>query len=218
MGPARSPGWMITLADLLSLLVSFMVLLFAATTVPPQKWRQVVQPIADFVSGQAPRSDQALPETQSAASPDALPYVGVLLNQLIVTQPALFGAAVSRSEHRLILLLPPLPARIYGVNGDIEGSPADPRLPALAELLGRLDNRVDVVVHVTPPAGSEGPYWRQAVLESLRIAAALRREGDNQPIAAVGMVRAGTKGDVPDIEIVIHDTAQAATADTGNGT
>ena len=30
----RSPGWMITFADLMSLLVSFFVLLFATTTVP----------------------------------------------------------------------------------------------------------------------------------------------------------------------------------------
>ena len=43
---------MITLADLLSLLVSFFALLYATTATDPATWNRVVKPISTYLTGQ----------------------------------------------------------------------------------------------------------------------------------------------------------------------
>jgi chemotaxis protein MotB len=203
--PARSPGWMLTLADLLSLLLAFFVLLFAATSVSKHNWQKIAPPLAAYLSGRPPPPTPPSSQTSPVAARDQLTYVGVLLDRLAQADAGMNGVKIVREAHLIRLILP-----------DAPGTAADPqRFAGLAPLLGHLDNQVDVVVHLAPAAGT-ARQWRQAVLEALKIATALRRQGDFQPVTAMSMAATAPGGSVPDTEIIIHDRATAGSADSGH--
>ena len=105
----RSPGWMITFADLMSLLVSFFVLLFATTTVEQSNWERVVQPISEYLTGHRLAGKGAAEVPPPAKARLDLGYAAALLDKLLADQPALKGATVRHEEHRLVLRLPPAP-------------------------------------------------------------------------------------------------------------
>jgi chemotaxis protein MotB len=209
----RSPGWLLTLADLLSLLLAFFVLLFAATSVQQDKWHRLVQPIAAYMTGRGTAGTGAAgpgsTEPPGAPARDSLSYDGVLLRRLLAADTGLSGISLDETPHLIRLTLP--------AGSDLS------RAGALAQLLGRLDNRVDVVVHVAPVAGgAAAASWRDGVLRALQIAAALRRDGDFRPITCISLAGASELAATGDAagtgaaaaEILIHDTAPPAAADT----
>src|SRR3984957_11140573 len=102
---SMAPGWMITFADLLSLLLTFFVLVFATTTVEQKDWRRVVQPISAYLTGRtitAPKVAAPVPAAQAKLD---LTYVSTLLDRLVADVPPLAGSRVSRDEHRVVLTL-----------------------------------------------------------------------------------------------------------------
>jgi hypothetical protein len=173
------------------------------------------------MTGRAPAATPGSSEPPASPARDPLSYDGVLLRRLLAGDAGLSGIAIAETPHLIRLVLPP------------DGDPA--RYGALAQFLGRLDNRVDVVVHVTPAAGgAAAASWRDGVLQALQIAASLRREGDFQPITCMSLAGASelaATGDAANTgaataggpataggamagaaEILIHDTAPPDTA------
>jgi chemotaxis protein MotB len=204
-----SPGWMITFADLLSLLVAFFVLLFAATSVPSAAWQRVMQPVAGYMTGVGIHAIGVAPIT---AAPTVarldLNYVGTLMTKLLAEDPGLAGARMEHQDHALVLHLP----------AGFDGRGA--RLTGLARLLGDVDNRIEIVAHSA--AGRDAPAivdWQRAVVRANAVAADLARLGVTGPLTTTGLV------DVPDggpthLDIVLHDlaadTAPAAAPGTAN--
>jgi chemotaxis protein MotB len=200
---ATAPGWMITFADLLSLLLTFFVLVFATTAVGPKDWQRVVQPISTYLSGRT----IAAPQIAGPAPPPArldLAYVSTLLERLVGAVPALTGAGLERREHDVVLTLPQgrEPADWVG------GTPSP--LADLARLLDGLDNRVEVVVHggtdASPHARPEAD-WRRALGHAQDIAAALNRLGRTRPVAATGSADLPGGPQALRIEIAIGENA-----------
>lgn len=196
-----APGWMITFADLLSLLLAFFVLLFATTTVDLKDWRRVVVPITEYLSGRSVAAPGvALPPGQAPAD-QGTGYVEALLQHLIAASPGLQGATVERHEDALVLTLPPAALAP-------EGHP----LADLARLVEGLDNRVEVLAHAgidrSPNAVPEAD-WQRALGTALALAREIDPAGQGRRIAALGTV------DLPDgpaarrVEVLIYDTAAA---------
>ncbi|HTH97323.1 MAG TPA: flagellar motor protein MotB [Stellaceae bacterium] len=103
-GRPVSAGWMVTFADLLALLVSFFVLLFATTTVDPETWSRVVQSMRPYVGGTVLHPQGRPPAETAAPSPGRdLNYPEVLLRQLQDTHPGLVNMGIDRREHALVL-------------------------------------------------------------------------------------------------------------------
>jgi chemotaxis protein MotB len=205
MAPARSmaPGWMITFADLLSLLLTFFVLVFATSTIEQKDWQRVVQPIATYLTGRTITAPNVATPDQAEARLD-LAYLATLLERLVADVPALAGAQVVREEHALRLTLPSGRSWI--------GGPAQP-LADLARLLAGLDNRIEITLHVgIDPSPHADPLmdWRRALHGASAIAAELARLGAANPFDASAAVDLPGGPGAERIEIEIDDVAAEA--------
>jgi chemotaxis protein MotB len=196
----RQPGWMITFADLMSLLVSFFVLLFATTTVERHDWERVVLPISEYLTGHRLEGKGAAEVPAPGRARLDLNYAGALLDKLVADQPALAGTEVRREEHRLVMRLPAQPIAHWA---DTEKPP----LADLARLLANLENKVGVTAHrATNPAPGADPThdWVVALGAANSIAGALVHLGYPRPLPLSAMIDLGN-GDQTRIDVVIED-------------
>jgi chemotaxis protein MotB len=212
-GRTASAGWMVTFADLLALLVSFFVLLFATTTVEPDAWRRVVQPMRPYLAGTVLHPQDKAPVV--SATPPAghdLNYLEVLLRQLHGKDPILNGMGIDRREHALVLHMPAGLLRA-GLPGTAD----------LGRLLGALDNRLEIVAH--GPAGSAALAgaaapdtalpWRRVLLRAQTVADMLAGEGVTQDMTVTGLVDLPAASPMR-IDLVVHDRRTDATKGDGH--
>ena len=200
----RSPGWMITFADLMSLLVSFFVLLFATTTVERRDWERVVLPISEYLTGHRLEGKGAAEVPAPGRARIDLNYAAALLDKLLADQPMLAGSELRHEEHRLVLRLPAQPIAHWT---DTEKPP----LADLARLLTNLENRISIAAHrgTNPAPGAEATHdWVAALGAAGSVAAALRHLGYPRPLPVAAMIDLGDGGQTR-IEVVIDDQAAA---------
>lgn len=196
----RSPGWMITFADLMSLLVSFFVLLFATTTVERHDWERVVLPISEYLTGHRLEGKGAAEVPAPGQARIDLGYAAALLDKLVADQPMLAGTEVKREEHRLVLRLPAQPIA-HWTDSD------KPPLADLARLLTNLENKVGVTAHrgTNPAPGAEPTHdWVVALAAANTVAAALQHLGYPRPLPQSAMIDGGDGGQTR-IDVVIED-------------
>jgi chemotaxis protein MotB len=201
--PPAAPGWMITFADLLSLLLAFFVLMFATTAVEQKDWQRVVLPISTYLTGHTIAAPEASIAPPAGKARIDLDYVAALLGRLATDSPKLVGATVEREEHAVVFRLP--------VGMVWQGGEPAP-LGDLARLLANLDNRIEIRVHgVADPAPHADPLadWRRVLTRAMAVTAELARLGDGPPAASGAVDLVGAASD-EQIVILIHDTAGEA--------
>ncbi|HLZ67200.1 MAG TPA: flagellar motor protein MotB [Aliidongia sp.] len=201
----RSPGWMITFADLMSLLVSFFVLLFATTTVERHDWERVVLPISEYLTGHRLEGKGAAEVPAPGRARIDLNYAAALVDKLVADQPALAGTEVRREDHRLVLRLPAQPIAHWA---DTDKAP----LADLARLLTNLENRVSIAAHrgANPAPGAEATHdWIMALGAADSVAETLRHLGYPHPLPRAAMIDLGDGGQTR-IDVVIEDQAAVA--------
>lgn len=198
-----APGWMITFADLLSLLLTFFVLVFATSSIEQKDWQRVVQPITTYLTGRTITAPHVAAPGEAQARLD-LAYLSTLLDRLVADVPTLAGAQVAREEHALRLTLPSGRPWIGGTA---------PPLADLARLLAGLDNRIEVSLHVgADPSPHADPVadWRRALQGASALAGELTRLGAARPFDASAAVDLAGGPGVERIEIEIDDVAAEA--------
>jgi len=203
----RSPGWMITFADLMSLLVSFFVLLFATTTVEKHDWERVVLPISEYLTGHRLEGKGAAEVPVPGRARLNLNYAGALIDKLVADQPALAGTEITREEHRLVLRLPAQPIAHWA---DTEKPP----LADLARLLTNLENKVEVTAHrgANPAPGADPTHdWVVALGAANSIAGALQHLGYPRPLPQSAMIDLSDGGQTR-IDVVIEDQSAEGSA------
>jgi chemotaxis protein MotB len=164
---AGNPAWMITLADLISLLLTFAVLLSAAyRTNPPVGAAGEPAPMS-VAEGPSLIIERSAKNAASAASvPMAkaypfseLDYLALVVRDILATAPAMTGASVQRREDRLIVSLP-RPSLFEG--DSVQLSERSRRtLASLAPLLNVAGTRLAVF--------TEAPASRQSPLQDARV-------------------------------------------------
>ncbi|MGQ0664504.1 MAG: flagellar motor protein MotB [Pseudomonadota bacterium] len=191
----HEPPWLITFADLVSLLLTFFVMLFAMGSVDVAKWRATAGLFK--VGAMTPAGgDEATvsgawrgPLSQPAQHAADLDYLAAVLAQQMAQAPQLARATLHRLEDRLVISLP----------GSIEGRPrgldrwvAD-ALFVLGGMLGNLGNQVEIHGHVDPlaagAAAADGPpasTWGLSLARAAAAAAALRAAGYRRTPAVIG--------------------------------
>jgi chemotaxis protein MotB len=200
--PPAAPGWMISFADLLSLLLAFFVMLFATTSISEPDWQRMVAPISTYLTGHrlAPPG-VALTPLASEPQHDS-GYIAALLDRLIVDSAALKGARLEHRDHMLALLLPAEAGR-----ADIQPAP----LGDLGRLLGGLDNKVEILVHGgadLSPAGTPVGDWPRVVTRALTLAGRLSQVSDGRPVGASAMLDLSGGQQAEQIELDILDVAE----------
>ncbi len=184
--------WMVTFADLMSLLLAFFVLVFSMSKVKVEAWQAMVESIADpaasAVTGQplGPNADKNVARIFPMPATE-LEYMQVVLQRKVMPLPLLRSAAFTRHSDRLVVTLAADPFFQGGspyLNRDGELAARD-----IGGLLWVFGNRIEVAVHgdpTTTPAGWRS-NWDFTTERAIAFAKAMAKGGVKRPVGAVGM-------------------------------
>lgn len=191
-GPAQA--WMLSFADLISLMLVFFVLLFSMSSIKVDKWETLV----DALTRRLAPTDERVTPVPSAAfnvgtvfhrTAEPLDYLHGLLERTIRVDDALSGTLLFRLEDRLVLSLP---GDLLFPTGQVElGERAERAVFNLGGVLRNIANRVGVVGHSDPVPiiGRDGPYasnWELSIARAAAVANALSQAGYAENIVALG--------------------------------
>lgn len=157
-GPAGR-AWLVTFTDLVCLLLTFFVMLFAMSEPDPRRYAAFAQGLPGDA---APRQDgEAAPRTAfNAEGTDReqaidLGYLGRVFESQMAGRPELANVRMTRREDHIVLALP---SDLLFTSDSAELSPAGRRAVfLLGGVAANLGNAVDVVGHADP--ATPGPRW-----------------------------------------------------------
>lgn len=220
-------AWMVTFTDLVALMLTFFVMLYAMSTVEQQRWQSLVNSLADQLNavGQQPLAVPEVHRDMPAETPTPgtdLDYLSGLLRGQLLTVPPLDRAVLRREPDRLLVSLPA--NLLFPPDGADLDARAAQAVFALGGVLRNLPNRIEVVGHADPrPPGPDfASNWELSLLRARAIGAALVRAGYVGAVVARGY-GSGRYGSLPAdwapekrralarrVDVVIHESAREA--------
>lgn len=184
-------SWMITFTDLVSLMLTFFVLLFSMSNVKLDEWENVIDSLSQSLN---PAQEQVRESTATfnigtifRKRAINLEYLASVLEEHLVNDPLLSGSRMMMLDDRLVVALP----------GDLLFEPgraimtpgARDAMFALGGIFRNIGNQIGVNGHSDPipPAGGEyASNWELSTGRAAAVANALRRAGYEDEIIAFG--------------------------------
>lgn len=188
----RHTPWMITFADLLSLLLTFFVLLFSMQSVPTDSWDAVVETMTqEFNPARLETSPIKAPQQtpQGAATPRRglnLGYLATILDSNMEGVPSMLRAKIYQSQAGLVISLPA--DDLFGAKNAVFQNNAESAVQHLAQSLIHVRNKVLIAAHTdiaSPDLGYE-TNWDLSMARARKIAIAVRQAGYGRPVTALG--------------------------------
>tara|TARA_R110000868_G_scaffold4155_8_gene25285 strand:- start:31147 stop:31857 length:711 start_codon:yes stop_codon:yes gene_type:complete len=196
------PGWLVTFADLVALLITFFVMLFATQKVDVGKWETLVDALSfrlnptQTVLIARPSADRNAERLARDRAID-LDYLEKVLLDKTRTAPELAGLELRRMEDRLVITLP---AELLFRPGKADTVLSARRiLFILAGVLGTIGNRVDVVGHTDPTPIDNSHFssnWQLSIARAVAVSNELRRAGFHRELSPSGF-GAAKFGEIP---------------------
>lgn len=188
---------MLTFTDLLALMLTFFVLIFAMSQVKHDAWRALVDALSERLNvaenWRDPwlPNDEAVPRVFVAKAVD-LDYLDRVLTEKIAKHPVLAQAIVQRLDDRLVLSMP---AELLYATGSAElGEDAREAVRDLTDAFKYVANRIEIVGHSDPsplPANRLYPSnWELSLARALAFANALSGSGYSRPLSVYGVADA----------------------------
>lgn len=189
----RIPAWMVIFADLLSLLLTFFVLVFSMNSVQVEDWKAVVQTLSDRLNPNRVLVQEEHYEGHEQNAVDmplaqSLDYLNTVIEQKLAGDPVLGQARVRLLDDRLAISIP---SDLLFKTGSAEIADEDVHtaVSELAALLSRLANRISIIGYSDPGPVGDGEYgsrWELSIDRSLAIARILVGSGYRHPVPAYG--------------------------------
>tara|TARA_R110002072_G_scaffold60051_54_gene152755 strand:+ start:1454 stop:2164 length:711 start_codon:yes stop_codon:yes gene_type:complete len=189
---ARRPAWLVTFADLVALLITFFVMLFATQKVDIGKWESLVDTLSMRLNPNQtiliarPSADKNAERLSRKRAID-LDYLENVIRDKARTEPELAGLDLRRREDRLIVTLPAELLFLSGKADPIET--ARPILFVLAGVLGTIGNRIDVIGHADPRPLRNSHFatnFQLSIARAIAVANELRRAGYHREMSPSG--------------------------------
>lgn len=184
-------AWMVTFTDLVALLLTFFVMIFAMSTVKVADWkslteslrRQLSSVVGTEVARPSMRLDVPAPERTLGTDLD---YLAELLQGQLAEAPPLDQARIRRDSDRVYVSLPS--DLLFGSGAYTLTDAAETAVFEIGGVLRNLSNGVAVVGHADPrkPQARYPSNWELSLLRSRAVAAALRQAGVDGAIRARG--------------------------------
>ncbi len=191
-GKGSRPAWLVTFTDLVALMLTFFVMLFAMMSIEAAAWRSVSDSLAEQLRRidvpAVVRPDELLDMPDVRVAPGAnLDYLSALLERRLAEMPDLAGGRVERRADHLVVSLP----------GDLlfAAGTATPRAGArsalfeMGGLLRHIENVIEVAGHADPRAVRNGPWpsnWELSLSRAAAVAALLRSAGVRGEVVVLG--------------------------------
>ncbi|MFL2771878.1 MAG: flagellar motor protein MotB [Rhodospirillaceae bacterium] len=186
--PARSSHvWLVTFSDLLLLLLTFFVLLFAMSDIDLGRYSALLRP-----SGQAILDTRLSVSDSGLQQRDLIPSEDLGFLEAVITdalaKDARFGQVEAKlTSEYLVLSLPS--SLLFAPGSDVLTTQAETALFDLASLLGSLDNAIAVSGHVGPTVSQDEPIlltWELSLIRAVRVSDSLRKSGFIGPLTVLG--------------------------------
>lgn len=183
VGPARP--WLVTIVDLMTILLTFFVLLFSLSDVDMARFTPIARSYGEAFSGRLP-DDTAprLPEVEAVPG-DNLSYLEAVLRAAFAKHAGLADVQFRATPQYLILSWPQDDLFASGSSGFTE--PSRRRVFDLGGVLNNLHNRVAVVGTVVAD-GQDGQVdsWRLAIDRANAVAGAFADAGYAKELTVLG--------------------------------
>lgn len=195
--------WLVSFTDVMALMLTFFVLLFAMSNPKQEDWQ-------DFTQNVQENFNKFYGQIQNRGAEDAvniekinlsqaldLNYLRALVTNLIEKEPSLSGAILIDNNDSLIISLPQ--DILFEVGQADVKAEANRALFTIATTLGRIKNRIEVVGHTDPRPLSGGDFpsnWELSLARAANVAGVLENVGYTKPIAIRGQA-SGRFNDIP---------------------
>lgn len=221
-GHQPSQAWLITFTDLVALMLTFMVLLFAMSKVEQRKWQNLVDALTQGLNAVREVPAAVPSEPLGVEAVETLPgfdldYLAALLKQNLAGDALLAEAVLIRLDGRLVIALP---SSLLFEAGSVQPAPrAAEVVAALAAHLRHVGNKIEVAGHADPrpPARGIASNWELSLARARNVAFLLNASGHRGLIVARGYGYSRFDGLSPwlegaqrlaigrRVEVVIHD-------------
>lgn len=191
--PPANASWMIIFADLLSLMLTFFVLMFSMNAVQVSDWRSVVDALSDRLNPTESRLRQTPWDGHEQAKVDAvhardIDYLATLLSDQLARDDLLRRARVRLLDDRLAISIP---AELLFISGSakIGDGAAFDAIARLAAVLRNVENEIMVVGYTDPSPVDAKQYpshWELSLSRALAVARILKQNGYRQPVPVYG--------------------------------
>lgn len=194
-----SKAWMITFSDLISLLLTFFVMLFAMSNVKLDNWAE----ITDALSRTLDPKPIEEPEPTSAdfnigsivfEAGTSIDYLASVLEEVLAGDELLSASLLFEHEDRLIISVPG--ERFFEPGEATLSAAAQEAVFELSGVVRNIENGIILEGHTdrTPPAGARyASNWELSIARAAAVAGVLKRSGVTQDIEAIGF--AGSRYD-----------------------
>ena len=184
--------WMLTFTDLVSLLLTFFVLLFSMSSVKIDEWDKVIDSLSQTLN---PAIQETIKKPTAQLNIGSLfkrsavnlDYLTSVIEENLSQDPLLRDALIVKLEDRLVIALP----------GDLLFDPGQALINARAEnamftlgaMFQNVGNTIGVTGHTDPSPPGDGPFssnWELSIARASSVANAIRRGGYDEQIVALG--------------------------------
>ena len=189
----KAPIWMITMADLIALILTFFVLMFAMSTTNPMTWQAIKESLSDSLRRSNPAASlgeqnksTVMPHVTLSLGAD-LTYLGAVLESKAATVPLLQAGDVVRQHDRLVVSLPT--ELLFAPASAVLEPEAMTALTNMANVLNTVRNEVAVEGHAGSAGDEAGMYeanWQLSLNRAVAVAEALQQAGFTGAIVPMG--------------------------------
>ncbi len=189
-GPSKA--WMVTFTDLVSLMLTFFVMLFAMSNVKVDKWDSMIDSLSQSLNATRTKAvvvSSAEYNVATVVRKQAinLDYLASVLEKTVAEDEVLAHSRIMRLEDRLVIALPG-DLLFASARADLSEK-ARAAVFSLGGVLRNIGNRIGINGHTDPNSLTGGAYasnWELSMARAAAVANALRRSGYAEDIIALG--------------------------------
>lgn len=204
--PPTDRAWLVVFTDLVSLMLTFFVLLFSMSSVQIDRWKEMVDALSQSLNPirekvETPPAAQYNIATIFLKRAVNLDYLGAVLGDMVAQDPVLARGRLLGLEDRLVVVLPG--DLVFDPGGAAISERGRQALFVLGGVLRNVGNQIGVNGHTDgapPPEGSGFPSnWELSLARAVAVANSLKRSGYTDDILAYGYAdsRSGQLPDLP---------------------
>ena len=190
--PKQSTAWMVTFTDLVSLMLTFFVMLFAMSSVKVDKWETMIDALSQTLNPSRLKTVAAATAKYNIATifrkrAINLDYLAAVLEETMSADAVLARSRIMRLEDRLVLALPT--DLLFEPGRAVLSPRARTALFNLGGVLRNIGNQIGVNGHTDPVAPDGARFasnWELSLARSIAVANALRRSGYTEDVIAYG--------------------------------
>ena len=201
----QSRAWLITFTDLVSLMLTFFVMLFSMSNVQVDRWDDMIDALSRSLNPSKEKVETSVTAQYNISSVFRkrainLDYLAAVLEETASRDAALAETRILRLDDRLVIALPG--DLLFETGRAVLSEQARQALFNMGGVLSNIDNQMVVNGHSdpSPPEGEEyASNWELSVARAVAVANAMRRAGYTEDIIARGYAH-GRYSDLADLD------------------